>query len=67
MSGPLGAQRANQGSLSKFIEETVRRRLFHRTLQDVRERNADTDTGELRHIIDEGVSDVRAERHANRR
>jgi len=39
--------------------------VFHRTVQDIRERNADTDPEELQRIIDEAVSEVRAERLAN--
>lgn len=60
----LGAQGAKKGDLSKFIEEAVRWRVFHRTIQDIRARNADTDPDELRRIIDEAVSEVRAGRHA---
>jgi hypothetical protein len=33
-------------------------------VQDIRERNADTDPDELQRIIDEAVSEVRAERYA---
>ena len=61
----LGAQGAKKGDLSKFIEEAVRWHVFHRTVQDIRERNADTDPEELQRIIDEAVGEVRAERHAN--
>ncbi len=63
----LGARGDKKGDLSKFIEEAVRWRVFHRTVQDIRERNADTDLAELQRIIDETVSEVRAERHAKRR
>jgi hypothetical protein len=63
----LGAQGAKKGDLSKFIEEAVRWRVFHRTVQDIRERNADTDPDELQRIIDETVSEVRAERYAKSR
>ena len=61
----LGAQGGKKGDLSKFIEEAVRWHVFHRTIQDIRERNADTDPDELQRIIDEAVSEVRAERLAN--
>jgi hypothetical protein len=60
----LGAQGAKKGDLSKFIEEAVRWHVFHRTVQDIRERNADTDPDELQRMIDEAVSEVRAERYA---
>ncbi len=60
----LGAKGAKKGALSKFIEEAVRWHVFHRTVQDIRERNADADPDELQRVIDEAVSEVRAERHA---
>jgi len=63
----LGAQGAKKGDLSKFIEEAVRWHVFHRTVQEIRERNADTDPDELQRIIDEAVSEVRAERRAKRK
>ncbi len=60
----LGAKGAKKGALSKFIEEAVRWHVFHRTVQDIREHNADADPDELQRVIDETVSEVRAERHA---
>jgi ribbon-helix-helix protein len=59
----LGARGAKKGDLSKFIEEAVRWRVFHRTVQDIRDRNSDIDPDELQLIIDETVSEVRAERN----
>jgi hypothetical protein len=58
----LGAQGAKKGDLSRFIEEAVRWHVFHRTVQDIKERNADTDPDELQRIIDGAVSEVRDER-----
>jgi Ribbon-helix-helix domain len=63
----LGAQGAKKGDLSKFIEEAVRWHVFNRTVQEIRERNADTDPEDLQRIIDEAVSEVRAERRAAKR
>jgi hypothetical protein len=63
----LGARGAKKGDLSKFIEEAVRWRVFHNTVQDIRRRNADMDPDELQSIIDETVSQVRAERYARRK
>jgi hypothetical protein len=60
----LGAQGAKKGDLSKFIEEAVRWRVFHRTVQDIKARNADTDPDELQGIIDEAVREVRDDRRA---
>jgi hypothetical protein len=58
----LGAQGAKKGDLSKFIEEAVRWRVFHRTVQDIRARNADADPDEIQRIIDEAVLEVRADK-----
>jgi hypothetical protein len=44
----LGSQGMKKGDLSKFIEEAVRWRVFHRTVQSIKDQNADTDPGELR-------------------
>jgi hypothetical protein len=63
----LGAQGAKKGDLSKFIEEAVRWRVFHRTVRNIQERNADTDPDELQRIIDGTVREVRAERSAKRK
>ena len=60
----LGAQGAKKGDLSKFIEDAVRWRVLHRTIQDIRARNADAAPDEIQRIVDEAVSEVRAERRA---
>jgi hypothetical protein len=60
----LGSQGMKKGDLSKFIEEAVRRHLFHRTVQDIKARNVDTDPEELQALIDEAVQEVRAEKDA---
>ena len=38
----LGSRGMKKGDLSKFIEEAVRWRVFHRTVQDIKARNAGT-------------------------
>ena len=58
----LGSQGMKKGDLSKFIEEAVRRRVLQCTVQDIRARNADTDTDEIERIVDEAVGEVRADR-----
>lgn len=58
----LGSQGAKKGDLSKFIEEAVRWRVFHRTVQDIKARNADTNPDELQAIIDDAVREVRNKR-----
>ncbi len=60
----LGARGAKKGDLSKFIEEAVRWRVFHQTVEDIHKRNADLDPDELQKVIDENVKEVRAERYA---
>jgi len=60
----LGSQGMKKGALSKFIEEAVRRRVLQRTIQDIRARNADADPDEIQRIVDEAVSEVRAERRS---
>jgi hypothetical protein len=62
----LGSQGARKGDLSKFIEEAVRWRVFDRTVGNIKERNSDTDPEELQRLIDEALSQVRAERSARR-
>ena len=60
----LGSKGAKKGDLSKFIEEAVRWRVFHRTVQDIKARNAETDPDELQSIIDDAVREVRGESRA---
>jgi hypothetical protein len=63
----LGSQGMKKGDLSKFIEEAVRWRVFHRTVQDIKAQNADTDPDELQGLIDDAVREVRAERSPKRK
>jgi len=53
--------------ISNFVEQTDRAGLFHRTVQDIRARNADTDPDELHALIDSAVKEVRTERQAKRK
>ena len=63
----LGSQGMKKGDLSKFIEEAVRAHIFHRTVQDIKAHNADSDSEELQALIDDTVREVRAERRAKRK
>ena len=63
----LGAQGMKKGDLSKFIEDAVRWRIFNRTVQEIKSRNADADPDELQAIIDEAVNEARAERRTKRK
>jgi hypothetical protein len=60
----LGARGMKKGDLSKFIEEAVRWRVFHRTVQDIKARNADADPDEIQRIVDEALGEIRAEHRA---
>ena len=60
----LGSHDRKKGDLSKFIEEAVGRRVLQCTIQDIRARNADADPDEIQCIVDEAVSEVRAERRS---
>ncbi len=63
----LGSQGMKKGDLSKFIEEAVRAHVFHRTVQDIKARNADSDPEELQALVDDTVREIRAERRAKRK
>ena len=60
----LGSQGMEKGDLSKFIEQAVRAHVFHRTVRDIKARNADTDPDEMLALIDDTVREVRADRRA---
>ena len=60
----LGSQGMKKRDLSKFIEQAVRAHVFHRTVRDIKARNADTDPDEMLALIDDTVREVRADRRA---
>ena len=65
----LGAQGMKKGDLSKFIEEAVRWRIFHKTVREAQAAFADVSPDELQKMIDESVEDIRAKHyreHAHR-
>jgi hypothetical protein len=62
----LGSQGMKKGDLSKFIEEAVRWRIFHQTIQHTRGAFADVSPKELQKMIDQGVDEVRARRYRER-
>ena len=57
----LGAQGMRKGDLSKFIEESVRWRMFDQAVQGVKARNAEIDPGDIQAAIDEACTAVRDE------
>lgn len=62
----LGAQGLKKGALSKFIEEAVRWRVFHQTVNAARKRFADIPTDQLQKEIDNAVEAVRTQRYQRR-
>jgi hypothetical protein len=63
----LGSQSMKRGDLSKFIEDSVRWRVFRRTVQDIKAQTVDTDPDELQGMIDNAVGEVRTERRPKRK
>lgn len=51
-----------KGDLSRFVDEAVRRLVFDRTVEQVKDRNARYDQQELLDLIDEEVDAARADR-----
>ncbi|HWX35470.1 MAG TPA: ribbon-helix-helix domain-containing protein [Steroidobacteraceae bacterium] len=62
----LAQKGLKKGDLSKFIEEAVRWRVFHQTVEDTKARNANVPQAEIDAAIDEALTAVRAERFGNR-
>ena len=60
----LGSQGMKKGDLSKFIEKAACWRVFNRTVQDIKARNAGIDLDELQELVDEAVGEVRVERRS---
>ena len=58
----LRAQGKKKGDISKFIEEAVRWRIFHQTVQQTRAAFADVAPEELQKMIDEAIREVRMKR-----
>jgi hypothetical protein len=63
----LGALGMKKGDLSKFIEEAVRWRIFNRTVQEIKARNANADPDELQTIIESSLREVRAQPSTKRK
>jgi len=63
----LGSQGMKKGVLSKFVEDAVNRRVLQCTVQDIWQRNAETDPDEIQRIVDDAVSEVRTERRSKRK
>lgn len=62
----LAQKGLKKGDLSKFIEEAVRWRVFHQTVEDTKARNANVPQEEIEAAIDEALTAVRAERFGTR-
>jgi hypothetical protein len=62
----LAQKGLKKGDLSKFIEEAVRWRVFHQTVEDTKARNTNVPPEEIDAAIDEALTAVRAERFSKR-
>jgi Ribbon-helix-helix domain len=62
----LAQKGLKEGDLSKFIEEAVRWRVFHQTVEDTKARNTNVPQEEIDAAIDEALTAVRAERFSKR-
>jgi hypothetical protein len=62
----LAQKGLKKGDLSKFIEEAVRWRVFHQTVEDTKAANANVPQEEIDAAIDEALTAVRAERFGKR-
>ena len=62
----LAQKGMKKGDLSKFIEEAVRWRVFHQTVEDVKARNANVSPEDIEAAIDEALTAGRAERFGTR-
>ena len=58
----LARSGSKKGSLSRFVNEAVRRRVFDLTVQQVKDRNAGYDVQEILELVDDEVDAVRAGR-----
>jgi hypothetical protein len=56
-----------RGELSRFIEQAVRAHVFHRTVEDIKARNADTDPAALQALVDDAVREVRSRRSSRKK
>lgn len=55
----LGQHGMKKGDLSKFIERAVQKEILTQTAAELKQRNADLSSDELRALIDEAVTAVR--------
>lgn len=62
----LAQKGLKKGDLSKFIEDAVRWRVFHQTIEDTKADNANVPQEEIDAAIDEALTAVRAERFGQR-
>lgn len=55
----LGQHGMKKGDLSKFIERAVQKEILTQTVAEVKQRNTDLSSDELRALIDEAVTAIR--------
>lgn len=56
----LGQHGMKKGDLSKFIERAVQKEILTQTVAEVKQRNTDLSSDELRALIDEAVTAIRS-------
>jgi len=54
--------RGKKGELSRFVEESVKRRIFERALREAHRQNADVDPEYLEQAIEESLAWARAQK-----
>ncbi|WP_330203413.1 ribbon-helix-helix domain-containing protein [Cyanobacterium sp. DS4] len=57
----LGAIGAKKGGLSNLVEEAVKRYIFEKTVNSVKERNRDYSEEEIMSVIDEAIKETRVQ------
>ena len=45
-----------KGDLSKFVEDSVKQRIFQLTVQDIKQQNASMSTEEIEELVDEALT-----------
>lgn len=62
----LGARGLKKGALSKFVEDSVKWRLFDQTVDQVRQAFVGVPANDLQSVIDEAVVSVRKQKRRER-
>lgn len=55
----LATRGARKGDMSRFVEDAVNREVLREMANEIQERNADRDAGEVERLIDEELRELR--------